>query len=353
MQATIYLLTDYRGYFLSKNHADPPGSGMSIDLLKNFFNQSGSKVEVSTITKAAANIKDFEGKVVLYTSSEDKGGYYKSFVEDVIYALEQAGAILIPCFSFLKAHNNKVMQELLRQHLLNEVNPGSHVYGCIDECISDAQSGLFNYPVVFKAYDGAMSKNVALANNSEELIKVIKSHANADSLFFTIRDFLRRIRYKNLRTYSHYRKKFIIQHFIPDLQNDWKVLVFNDRHYIFERPVRKNDFRASGSGHDGYIYGSKVSVPAGIFDYAEQFRKAFDTPLLSLDICKGADGYVLIEYQFIHFGTVGQVRADGYYRKEPDTNKWDFIAEKIELERVYAEAIIKFIKEKKAASELT
>jgi len=45
-----------------------------------------------------------------------------------------------------------------------------------------------------------------------------------------------------------HRSKFIVQEFIPDLSNDWKVLVFWDKYYVLRRKNRPNDFRASGSG---------------------------------------------------------------------------------------------------------
>lgn len=339
----IFILTDYRGYFLSKNKTTPLGSGMSHKLLIKYFYHNGFDVEFITLAEAANNLERFRNHIVVYTSSEDQGGYYKSFVNDVLLAIQLNDGKLIPKYEYLYAHNNKVFQELLRYGTLSKIAPKSHIFGSVED-ISKSKLTI-NYPVVFKLADGAMSKNVHLANNEKELYKLIKKHTNVDSLKTKFRNFLRKWRYKHFNPITSFRRKFILQEFISNLKNDWKVLIFGNRYYIFERPVRSNDFRASGSGHDLYKYGEKANIPEGILDFAMHIKELLDTPSLSVDICYDGNKFYMIEYQFLHFGTVGQVRSNNYY--VCDRDKWKIIYEKLDLEKVYADAISNYIHEYK------
>ena len=134
-----------------------------------------------------------------------------------------------------------------------------------------------------------------------------------------------------------------IQEFIQNLKSDYKVLIWGERYYIFERPVRNNDFRASGSGNEKYIYGSHVDLPEGIFNFSKQVFNQLNVPQLSLDIAYDGTTFYIIEYQVIYFGTVGHVLSDGFFLLIK--GEWKFIPEKLDLEQVYAESIDFYIKE--------
>jgi hypothetical protein len=71
---------------------------------------------------------DLHGVPVLYTSSEDRGLQYKSWIEDLVLAMEAAGARTIPSFRFLRAHHNKVMMEALRTQLFPKEAALLHTY---------------------------------------------------------------------------------------------------------------------------------------------------------------------------------------------------------------------------------
>ena len=139
---------------------------------------------------------------------------------------------------------------------------------------------------------------------------------------------------------SKYRNKFIIQQFIPNLQNDWKVLVYWDKIYILKRYTRKNDFRASGSGN--FVFDK--DFPIEILDYAFKIRQSFEVPQVSLDICFDGNSFYLIEFQAIYFGTTTLVKSPFYYQKID--NSWKCFDEESELEKVYVESIVNYIKSK-------
>ena len=104
---------DYKNQFGSKYTATPYRSGMDKDKLNNYFSNYGYDVEFMQLS--AVNFpNDWKDKYVLYTSQEDKDYLYKSYIEDIVYGLELAGARVIPSYKFLKANNNKVFMEILR-----------------------------------------------------------------------------------------------------------------------------------------------------------------------------------------------------------------------------------------------
>jgi glutathione synthase/RimK-type ligase-like ATP-grasp enzyme len=196
-----------------------------------------------------------------------------------------------------------------------------------------------------KESSGSMGTSVNLIKNKNQLLHHIRRINRIRNLVYirsNITDMLRPFKHKGYIKESLAPKKFILQDFIPDLQSDFKVLVFGKRYYIFERPVRQNDFRASGSGHRNYIYGSSVKVNKQIFNFAEQIYNRLKVPNLSLDICYNGEKFSLFEFQAVYFGSVGQHKSDGYYTK--DESEWTFISEKLDLEKVYADSIDYYLK---------
>ena len=117
----IYILTDYRNIFGSKHNATPYRSGMDKDLLKKYFwNIWFWSYFLKNILILILEKMNFKDQYVLYTSSEDIGGLYKNYIEDIIYGLHLQGTKLIPDYKYLKAHNNKVFMEILRDLTIND-----------------------------------------------------------------------------------------------------------------------------------------------------------------------------------------------------------------------------------------
>ena len=108
----IYLLTDYKGHFGSKHDAIPYRSGTDKNLLQKYFSEYGFKTVFLGFSEVDFRKMDFKNKYVLYTSSEDVGCHYKSYIEDIVYGLHLQGAQLIPGYKWLQAHNNKVFMEI-------------------------------------------------------------------------------------------------------------------------------------------------------------------------------------------------------------------------------------------------
>lgn len=341
----LYLLTDYKGRFGSKHDDNPYRSGMSLSLLKDIFSEYGYDAIILPFSKVNPGDKKWKGAYVLYTSSEDPGLIYKQYIEDVVLSLEYAGANLIPPFRYLKANNDKVFMELLRE-LLPENLRGSLVsshYGTLEEIL--AVKDEIAYPSVIKGYYGAMGRNVFLARSSDDLVRIIKRNVSSgSSVLLRIREHIRRFKHHGYQRDSFYRGRFIVQKFIAGLDNDWKVYFFGGRGYVFNRPVfPEREFRASGGGYDNYRYGSEADAPDGLLDFGWEIFRQMDVPHVSMDIAWDGIRFYLLEFQCLYFGTAGILRkySSVYFRK--DEYAWQAIENDGCIERVYAESVVWYL----------
>ena len=337
----ITLLVDYRSCFGSRYDSKVYRNGMDKSLLKKYFKEHGFKVKFLSFFKINFR-EDHKGKIYLYTSSEDPGYLYKSYIEDIILGLTLKGAIVLPDYKYLRANNNKVFMEILRDISSNSAikNIASNHFGTHDELINNFSE--LPDKTILKLSEGASSFGVFKAESHRELEKISKKVTKSRYVFDDLWDIGRSIKHKGYKRESINRKKVIVQNVIPDLDNDWKILIYDRKYYVMYRPVRKNDFRASGSGHDRYLYGNKTPIPDGLLDFCESIYKDMNVPNLSIDVAFDGKEFYLIEFQAIYFGSVCQRRSNCYHLK---INKnWEMIKEKLDLEKVYADSIITYIK---------
>ena len=110
----IIAFLDYKGHFGTKKTSWPPNSGMNLSLLQEVFLKSGFILRFEPFSSIDFKTNKYSGKYCLYTSSEDPGNYYKQFLENLVFGLKEKGAIIIPDYPYLLAHNNKVFMEILR-----------------------------------------------------------------------------------------------------------------------------------------------------------------------------------------------------------------------------------------------
>ena len=108
----ILILVDYRNQFwLTTRHKQ--ASFIVTDLQKNFENQ-GYTVRICKFSDLDFCSENYCGWYVVYQSTEDPYLLYNSYIEDILLALREQGAILLPEFKYNRAHHNKVFMELLR-----------------------------------------------------------------------------------------------------------------------------------------------------------------------------------------------------------------------------------------------
>lgn len=339
----IIALVDYKGNFGSKYDAVPYRSGFDKVLLSNLFREIGYQLRFVPITYAN-NLESVKGRVFLYQSSEDTGYHYKSYIEDIVFYLEQRGAILLPEYKYLRANNNKVFMELIRKEVGNQWGDTlkSWVFGCLEEMEQVIQE--FEFPVVFKTAEGAMSRGVLLAKDKDELRRIVKKRCRSVHINEDIKDFLRPYKHNNYIKESLYRNKFIVQQFIPNLYFDYKVLIFGDNYFVFRRNNRKNDFRASGSGNLNYKYGTEAEAPKELFVFSEKIVKALNVPNLSIDLGIAYNKCYMLEFQAVYFGPVGVYRSKDYMKYI--AGDWVIQPNNITLEEYYVYSIVTFLRKK-------
>lgn len=98
MYKKIIVLVDYRGNFGSKYNAVPYNSGFDKGKFKESLNSFGYSVEFCPYWKVSLTQEFIANKIFIHDSIEDTNYKYKSYMEDIIYALEISNAIILPAF---------------------------------------------------------------------------------------------------------------------------------------------------------------------------------------------------------------------------------------------------------------
>jgi hypothetical protein len=334
----ITLLTDYKGIFGSKYTATPYRSGFDQTKLAAAFAACDVRAVYVPIGNIDFRTMNFAGRHVLYTSSEDEGGHYKSFIEDIVLALEHQGARPLPRFELLRAHHNKVFMEMLRDLLsCPEARTVSSRYlGTLEDL--DRVADDIVLPAVVKPSAGSMSAGVELVRTRDELLHSARRVSRSHSTRPRVRDFARRIRRRGYVAESWHRRKFVVQQLVPDLDHDYKVLVYGSKLYALHRNVRPGDFRASGSGRFSW----PTEVPAVVLDVSAKLAKALDVPWLSVDVALAHGVAHVIEFQVIYFGSLTLESSPGYFESGP--TGWTWRPGRSELENEYAAAVVDYIR---------
>lgn len=201
-------------------------------------------------------------------------GKYKDVLaaKKILFALEHAGIKVFPDFHTAWHFDDKVAQKYLLEAIDAPMVP-SYVFYDKKEALSWAKKT--TYPKVFKLKGGAGSANVKLVRTQSECIKLInKAFGKGFKQFDGKAYFLDTIKkYKSgTKSLKHVAKAFgrmlisteyaknmppergyaYFQEFIPNNDSDIRVIIIKDKAFAVKRMVRKNDFRASGSGDKKY-----------------------------------------------------------------------------------------------------
>ena len=329
----IYLLIDSGAFFAYHNEFGYLNKNILID----FFKQHKIKLHILELSNIETLLK-LKNAIVFTVSSQKP--YHKKLIEDLYEFLEANNNILIPSKHIIKAHDNKGYQELYKR--LIGIDSLKYLYVNHD-ILNYEDVKKIGYPIVLKKLAGSGSRGVKLIRNENELKKEITRIKKSFDIRFLIylKEYIKNLfLHKNNKDKMDYFKdydNFVLQEFIPNLEHDYKVLIFFDKLYVLKRNIKDGDFRASGSGDFEF-----VDVEHALLDYATTIFQVFDEPFMSLDICCHEENYYLIEYQWIHFGQYTQVYSTGYYQKKD--SKWHFVAESVSLEYDIAYALFNYLK---------
>lgn len=318
-----------------------PWVSMDLKALISGFRRHGFDVANYEYQEVINQNFEIKNSIVFYSFSQREN--VREYIKDLIYHLSSFDNILVPSYDLLLCHENKGFQELLKKRI------GIKSLEC--KYFDDKDGIKFDdirFPVVLKKVDGSNGKNVYLIRSLEELKQKLNKFEHLDKL--SKLDLYRRKHLRKNKSYEHYpnysnrkdydeykdyiikRDNFVIQEFVPNLEYDYRVLVMYDKFLVTRRLNKENDFRASGAKRYDFTF----ETDPDLLNFCRNIFSKFDTPILSMDICKSENNYFLIEYQAIHFGINVVVRSKGYYKF--DNEEWKFFENNnvIEEEIVYS-----------------
>ena len=253
------------------------------------------------------------------------------FAKQLLFSLEMAGKKVFPDWRTCWHFDDKVGQKYLLEAIGAPLVP-SYVFYTKKEALDWINKTSF--PKVFKLRGGAGAANVKLAHTATEARKLVrkafgKGFTQYNSLVnlkdrwrlyrigkTDFKDVLKgviRLGYKPDFAKMHAPEKGYIyfQEFIPNNSTDFRVKVVNGNCWAFQRSVRSNDFRASGSGH---LVFDNQQIPQKMVLSAQETAKKLQLQSVAFDFIhdKVNDTYLIIEMSY-GFGFDENEMCNGYW----------------------------------------
>lgn len=258
----------------------------------------------------------------------------------ILFALEHAGVKVFPDFKTGWHFDDKVAQKYLLEAIGAPLVP-SYVFYDKQEALQWANTT--SYPKVFKLKGGAGSANVKLVKTYKEAKRLInkafgKGFAQYDR-FGAFKERLRKVKEGKaglLEILKGIGRLFIttefakqqppergyayFQDFIPNNDSDTRVVVIGGKFAAAEkRMVRKDDFRASGSGEFSY-----TDINIDFIEKALKISKKLKLLSAAFDFIESENGEPLIVELSYGFGTAGIEASPGYWDSELNWHEGKF-----------------------------
>ena len=240
----------------------------------------------------------------------------KLFFQQLTYALEQKGIKVFPDSKTSWHFDDKVAQKYYLECMQAPLVPSCVFY---DKQKAQAWVNQAKYPLVFKLRGGAGSVNVRIVRNKLQAKKILrKAFGNgfrpidrANLLNDWIAKFKREKTFVNLLLiikgfvrllYPRYDDRMLkrekgyvyFQEFVQ-ISYDIRVAVIGNRAFGFKRFVRKDDFRASGSGLMTY---AQDAMPMECVTMAFKLAEKFEMQSVCFDFVFDKDQPMLLEISF-------------------------------------------------------
>ena len=230
-----------------------------------------------------------------------KSAKASKFAKELLYSVQASGKKVFPDFKTVWHFDDKLGQKYLLEATGIPHAPAHAFYSKKDALLWAKDT---TYPTVFKLRNGSTSDNVKLVRSQRHAARLIrkafgrgfkqyaawyklkerfrKYRAGRMSGWEVIKAILRFFRPPAYARVTGREKGYVyFQDFIPDNLFDIRVFVVGDKAYANLRLVRKNDFRASGSGEElvdkelisdevlklSFEIAEKLQVQCLVFDY--------------------------------------------------------------------------------------
>jgi glutathione synthase/RimK-type ligase-like ATP-grasp enzyme len=258
------------------------------------------------------------------------------FAKQLLFSLSIAGKRVFPDFNTCWHYDDKIGQKYLLEAINAPMVPSYIFYDKV-EALNWLKKT--NFPKVWKLSRGAGSANVRLVKNkyiAKQLIK--KAFSSGFSQYNRWAAIKERyyLFYKNKRgifwlikglayffivtefAKMHPKEKGYIyfQEFIPNNLFDIRVIVIGNKAFALKRLVRKNDFRASGSGNIKY---NRNEIDERCIKIAFEVNKNIQAQCIAYDFIFDSIGNPLILEISYGFSVQAYDKCEGYW----DSNlKW-------------------------------
>lgn len=255
------------------------------------------------------------------------------FARQLIYSLEAKGVKCFPDFNTTWHFDDKVGQKYLLEAIEAPLVP-SYVYYSKQDALHWIKKTEF--PKVFKLRGGAGSTNVKLAHNKKEAIKLVKKafgkgfpqssfgmvvseswrkYKEGKISFVTVIKCIVAYYFKDdYNKKQHPERGYVyFQDFIPNNTFDIRICVVGDRAFALKRLVRKNDFRASGSG--SIIY-DKNQIDERCVKIAFETNEKLKMQSVAFDFVFDKDNKPLIVEISYGYAVAAYDKCQGWWDKE-------------------------------------
>jgi len=262
------------------------------------------------------------------------------FAKQLLYSVKASGKQVFPDFETVWHFDDKVGQKYLLEAIGAPLVP-SYVFYTKEEALDWVNQT--DFPKVFKLRGGAGSANVRLAITKSDAIKLIRrafgrgfsqyegwsnlserfrKYKNGKTSLFDVFKGVIRLFHTTDFAKVHGREKGYIyfQDFIDGNDSDIRVIVIDGKAFAIKRLVRKNDFRASGSGH--ILYEKELFDEATLklsFEMAEKIS----TQCIAFDFVYDFDKPKIVEISY-GFSTAGYEDCPGYWDKSLNWHEGKF-----------------------------
>ncbi len=249
---------------------------IAIHETKGFFNErwiaycASNHIDFKLVDCYSNNIIDqLSDCDALMWNFNHKSPKASKFAKQLLFSVQASGKKVFPDFNTVWHFDDKVGQKYLLESLQA---PLATAFVFYSKKVALEWAGQTNYPKVFKLRNGAGSDNVRLVRYKHEAVNLInrafgrgfrqydawsnlkeryrKYKIGKTNLTDVLKGIVRIIRTTEYsRVTGKERGYAYFQEFIPGNDFDIRVIVIGDKAFAIKRLVRRNDFRASGSGY--------------------------------------------------------------------------------------------------------
>ncbi len=262
------------------------------------------------------------------------------FATQLIQAIAASGKIVFPSVEMTWHFDDKVAQKYLLEGIGAPLIPSQVFYFKKDALEWAGQSEL---PVVFKLRGGSGSQNVKLLRTKKELVDHIhkafgKGFSQYDAVgilkdriqkFTKGKDTLTGVLHGIVRLgypteYAKMRGRdrgyVYFQKFIPNNDSDTRVIVVGDKAFGIKRPVRENDFRASGAG---FILYDKKEIDERAVKISFEISKKLNFDCVAFDFVFDQGEPLIVEISY-GFAIEAYDLCPGYWDEKLNWHKGNF-----------------------------